>query len=173
MVETVVSQFRRAEFAVEAARARIERARALPPGEQTDDPRAITPNQVRDQLAAGHATVSGGIYLDVAVGEAGPGDTVRGGGAQASVEVTVQAASWVDVDAIEVIVDGEMVALETVTLDDGEPGNPVVRWHDQVLVDVAPTGSWVVIAAYGNQELTPVHPGRFPFAVSNPIFLER
>src|SRR5690606_11856274 len=29
----------------------------------TDDPRALTANQVRDQLGAGHTTISGGIYL--------------------------------------------------------------------------------------------------------------
>ncbi len=138
----------------------------------SDAPAQITANQVRDQLAAGHATVSGGIYLDVAVGTARPGDTGRVGDV-ASVDVRVQAASWVDVDTLEVTVDGATVATIPITAADAEPGNPVVRWHDVVPVTVAAPGGWVVVAAYGNQALEPVHPGRLPFAVSNPIFLTR
>ena len=37
----------------------------------TDNPRQLTPNLVRDQLAAGHATVSGGIYVTAKLGNAG------------------------------------------------------------------------------------------------------
>ena len=44
----------------------------------TDDPRQLTANLVRDQLAAGHTMVTGGIYVDARLGTAGPGDTVAG-----------------------------------------------------------------------------------------------
>jgi hypothetical protein len=67
----------------------------------TDDPRALTPNGVRDALAAGHSTISGGIYVTARVGTAGPGDTVTGLGPSSMVAVEVQAAPWVDVDAID------------------------------------------------------------------------
>lgn len=139
----------------------------------SDDPRAITPNLVRDRLSAGHATVSGGIYLDVGVGEAGPGDTVSDAGAQVELDVAVQAATWVDVDTIEVVVDGQTVATIPVTPQDADPVRPVVRWRGSVAIDVAASGSWVVVAAYGDETLEPVHPDRVPFAASNPIFLER
>ena len=49
----------------------------------------------------------------------------------------------------------------------------MVRWHDTIDVPVAANGSWVVLAAYGDQTLEPVHPGRKPFAVTNPIWLQR
>ena len=138
-----------------------------------DDPRQITPALVRDRLAAGHATVSGGVYLDVAVGTAGPGETARGVGPSATVDIRVQAASWIDVDRIEIVVDGETVDTIDIEPDGGEGGDPVVRWDDAVAVNVAAGGSWIVVAAYGDQPLEPVHPGRLPFAVSNPIFVER
>ena len=38
-----------------------------------------------------------------------------------------------------------------------------------------PTGdmaAWVVFVAAGDTDLTPVHPGRMPFGVTNPIFFE-
>jgi hypothetical protein len=56
----------------------------------TDDPRALTANQVRDALGAGHSTVSGGIYLTATLGTAGPGDTVTGAGSPMMVDVTVR-----------------------------------------------------------------------------------
>src|SRR5262249_17394428 len=72
----------------------------------TDHPPQLTPNLVRDRLSAGHATVSGGIYVSAQVGSAGPGDTATGVGASATVDVVVQAAPWIDVKALEVVVDG-------------------------------------------------------------------
>src|SRR5262249_52800517 len=68
-----------------------------------DDPRQLTPTLVRDTLAAGHGYVSGGIYVSAKLGTAGPGDTTTGAGNPQMVDVTVQAATWIDVTAIEVI----------------------------------------------------------------------
>jgi hypothetical protein len=137
----------------------------------TDDPRALTANLVRDQLAAGHGTVSGGIYITAAIGGAGPGDTTTGAGVQQMVDVTVQAATWIDVDAIEVIVDGLTVDTIPIMPADADVANPVIRWHGQIPVQVRATGGFVVIAAYGTQSLEPVHPGKTPFGVANPIFV--
>jgi hypothetical protein len=139
----------------------------------TDEPATVTANAVRDGLSAGHATISGGIYVDAAVGAAGPGDTATGLGATATVTVRVQAASWVDVDGFDVIVDGEVVTAEVIEPGDADPGNPAVRWSGTVDVPVAADGSWVVLHVRGDAPLEPVHIDRLPFAVSNPIFLRR
>lgn len=137
----------------------------------TDDPRQLTAAHVRDELAAGHATVSGGIYVTATLGTAGPGDTTTGAGSPQLVDVTIQAPTWVDVDAIEVIVDGETVDTIPVLPADADPSNAAVRWRGQVPVQVRATGGFVVIAAYGNRALDPVHPGHKPFGVINPIFV--
>ncbi len=142
----------------------------------TDDPRDLTPNMVRDVTAAGNSTINGGLYLSVVgPGGAGPGDEVTGAGETATFEITVQAASWIDgVDRLEVIVDGATVETIPITEDDRDPTNPVIRLHaTDVSVPVAASGSWVVFHAAASGDLSPVHPGRSPFAVSNPIFLER
>ncbi len=137
----------------------------------TDDPRQVTPNLVRDQLAAGHAAVSGGIYVAAKLGATGPGDTTTGAGSPQKVDVTVQAATWVDVTAIEVIVDGKTVDTIPIMPGDADPQNPVVRWHGQIPVQTAATGGFVIIAAYGTKALEPVHPDRIPFGVTEPIFV--
>lgn len=138
----------------------------------TDDPRQVTGDLVRDQLAAGHATVTGGIFVDATVNGQGPGATVTTG-PTAVVEIRVQAASWIDVDEMEVFVDGESVDLTAIIPGDADPGNPTVRLRSNVPVDVDPAGSWVVVVARGDSDLSPVHPGRDPFGVTNPIFLRR
>jgi hypothetical protein len=139
----------------------------------SDDPRDVVPSAVRDQLAAAHATISGGIYVDTLVGDAGPGDTATGVGMSTSVHVRVQAASWVDVDALDVVVDGVTVDTIDILPGDADPAHPNVRFEEDVTVDVASGGSYVIVAAHGDSTLEPVHRGRLPFGVTNPIWLER
>jgi len=139
----------------------------------TDDPLALTSTIVRDAVAAGHSTIVGGIYVDTSVGSAGPGDEATGTGATATVHVRVQAASWVDVDSIDVVVDGATVDTIAITPEDADPANPAIRYEADLPVAVAAAGSYVIVAAYGNQNLDPVHPGRAAFGVTNPIFLAR
>ncbi|MBK7195863.1 MAG: CehA/McbA family metallohydrolase [Myxococcales bacterium] len=139
----------------------------------TDDPRQLTASQVRDTLAAGHGSVSGGVYVTATVGSGFPGDTVTGLGMTTHVDVVVQAATWIDVDAIDVVVDGELVDTIPILPGDTDPTNPAVRWRGQIPVDVRADGAgFVVIAAYGDAALEPVHPGRTPFGVTNPIFIK-
>jgi hypothetical protein len=138
----------------------------------TDDPQAATGAHVRDQMAAGHHTVSGGIYVTTRVGAAGPGDTATALGATADVDIELEAATWVDVDAIDVVVDGVTFDTIPVMPGDADPTNPVIRFRQTIQVPVrAAGGGYVVVAAYGDAPLEPVHPGKLPFGVSNPIYL--
>ncbi|MCA9610147.1 MAG: carboxypeptidase regulatory-like domain-containing protein, partial [Myxococcales bacterium] len=139
----------------------------------TDDPRDLSPEVVRDALAAGHGTISGGIFVDAWVGATEAGDEASGLGTQAEVRVRVQAASWVDVDAFDVVVDGAIVETIEIRPEDADPLVPTIRFDGTVTVDVAPVNGFVLIAAYGDRSLEPVHVGRTPFGVTNPIFLAR
>jgi hypothetical protein len=137
----------------------------------TDDPRALGATQVRAGLADGHSTISGGIYVTATLGTAGPGDTVSGAGAPMMVDVMIQAATWVDVDAIDVVVDGNVVDTIPIMPGDADALKPSIRFHKLVPIQVQATGGFVVIAAYGDKALDPIHPGRIPFGVTNPIFV--
>ena len=46
----------------------------------------------------------------------------------------------------------------------------VIRYHKQIPVQVRATGGFVIVAAYGDSDLQPVHGGK-PFGVTNPIFV--
>jgi hypothetical protein len=140
----------------------------------TDDPRRANANAIRDAVAQGRSYISGGIYLDVsAPGGQGPGQNVPGVGPMARLRVTVQAPAWVDCDRLEVIVDGESQPSMALGMAQRDPANPTVRFRGEVTAPVAPSGSWVVVVASGTRDLAPVHPNNRPFAVSNPIFLQR
>jgi hypothetical protein len=137
----------------------------------TDDPQQLNSTLVRDQLAAGHATVSGGIYVSAKLGTAGPGDTTTGAGSPQMLDVEVQAASWVDVTAIDLVVDGRVADTIPIMPGDADPSNATIRWHGQLPIQTSATGGFVLVAAYGSQPLEPVHPGHIPFGVTNPIFV--
>ncbi|MFW6198074.1 MAG: CehA/McbA family metallohydrolase, partial [Myxococcota bacterium] len=137
----------------------------------TDDPRMLTTHGVRDALAAGNGTISGGIYVDIEVDGEGPGEEATGLGTTAMLSIRVQAASWVDVDAFDVVVDGEIV--DTVALDPADSPDGVTRYDGDLEIDVAEDDGYVLVAAYGDMPLDPVHPGKEPFGVTNPVFLSR
>ncbi len=142
-----------------------------------DDPRMLTASAVRDALNAGTSVVSGGIYLDARELSTGaePGAEATGVGDHAMIHVRVQAASWIDVDRLRVIVDGvetEVIPIDATTAD---PMRPTTRLDIDVSVPVsaAALGSWVVLVAEGDDSLAPAEPGDDPFGVTNPIFLRR
>jgi hypothetical protein len=137
----------------------------------TDDPSILSASQVRDALAAGHTMISGGIYVTATLGTAGPGDTVTGAGSPMMLDVLIQAPTWIDVDAIDVVVDGIVIDSIPIMPGDADALNPAIRYHKQIPVQAQATGGFVVIAAYGDKPLDPIHPGRIPFGVTNPIFV--
>ena len=126
---------------------------------------------VRDRLLEGRATVSGGIYVDARSDAGGPGSTLASASARETVRVTVQAATWIDATRLRVYANGALV--QTLPLGPADPGNPALRYSGTVAIDVPLGGAWVVLVASGDRPLAPVHPGRKPFGVTNPLFFRR
>ena len=84
----------------------------------------------------------------------------------------VQAPSWLSASALEVIVDGETI--ETVQLRESMIGpGPGRRYEASVTAKAKKSRAfhWVVLhASTPGRDLSPLYPGRKPFAVSNPIW---
>jgi hypothetical protein len=130
-----------------------------------DDPTQLTPNAVRDTLQAGAAVISGGLSMTVQ----GPDGVLPGGDSTpGKYKVVVSSPSWLTPSSLEVIVDG--LTTQTIPLAPNFDGSK--RW--ELEVDVAAGSSrphhWVVFHAKGDGDLAPLHPGRKPFAASNPIY---
>lgn len=136
-----------------------------------DDPAQLTAQSVRDGMATGAATVSGGLLMTVeGPGGERPGQTAVAAGGTATFTVTVQAPSWVGADTLETIVNGETISVVPLMPLGAGPGKRFVN-QVEVTIDPARENNWVVFHAKGEAELAPLLPGRKPFAVSNPIFL--
>ncbi|MCC6558846.1 MAG: CehA/McbA family metallohydrolase [Polyangiaceae bacterium] len=137
-----------------------------------DDPAALTPDAVRDALGSGASTVSGGLTMTVS-GPNGerPGETVLAPGGAATLTVTVQAPSWIRADTLETFVNGESISVEPLLPLGAGPGKRFVN-QVQVSVDASRPRTWVVFHAKGETDLAPLHPGKRPFAASNPVFLQ-
>lgn len=147
----------------------------------SDDPadrENVNAESVRDATVAGHSTISGGLFLTVTgPGGVGPGDEARGVGESAMFDVTLQAPCWItSAMELEVIVDGatvETIPIAATTPESCDPLRLEATGDMGISVPVAAAGSWVVFHAKAEMDLSPVHPGRMPFAVSNPVFLQR
>lgn len=131
-----------------------------------DNPRQLTPETVRDVMKSGAAVVSGGLYMTVeGPGGIGPGGTATAG----TYRVVVQAPGFTAADALEVFVDGVSRGVQPLSASGTGPGK-----RYEATIDVQPiqsrTRHYVVFHAKGSGDLGPLHPGRKPFAVSNPIF---
>ncbi len=139
-----------------------------------DDPTKLTKMLVRDKVASGPPTISGGLFMTVTGpnGEA-PGEIVNtAADGTATFIVTVQAASYIDATKLEVIVNGESKSVEDLM---PMGAGTAKKFVNQVTVNLDParTGNWVMFHAKGEKDLAPLHPGRRPFAVTNPFFLEK
>ncbi len=154
----------------------------------TDDPQVLradegTPQMIKGLVSSGRSVINGGIYI-LALGPGkGPGQTIEGAGPY-PIEVEVQAPLWVgNVELIEMWMSSDKVITKTEIAIGTDPeidNDSVLRFAESVTV---PDGAdWVVFHARGAydptirsrsdqpQTLDPVHPGRLPFGVTNPIF---
>ena len=135
--------------------------------------RALGAGHVRDRMLAGASIIVGGVFVEaLARGAVGPGGSIDDAAAREAIDVTARAAPWVTVDRLRVYVNGTLT--ETLPIDSSteDPLEPTVRFRAPV--EVAVDGSaFVVIVADGEGDLAPVHPGRRPFGVTNPIFFTR
>ena len=154
----------------------------------TDDPEVLrantdTPQMIKELVRNGRAVINGGMYILALGSGKGPGDTITGAGPY-PIELEVQAPLWVgDVELIEMWTSTNKVITATSIAVGSDPeidNGSVQRFSESVMV---PDGAdWVVFHARGaydptisnrndqTQTLDPVHPGRLPFGVTNPIF---
>ncbi len=154
----------------------------------TDDPEVLradtsAPQTIKDLVRNGRSVINGGFYITAFGPAKGPGDTIEGAGPY-QIDLEVQAPLWVgNVELIEMWVSSGGVVTNTTlaTGMDAAINNSVVRRFSDS-VEVPDGAEWVVFHARGaydptirnrndqQQTLKPVHPGRLPFGVTNPIF---
>ena len=142
----------------------------------TDDPLELDPQGagLADAIRKGRAVASNGPFLSLRVQGADIGDMVRVNGNTATVDLTIDAPAWIDLDTARVFVNGR-VAKELPVAD--SKTRPRLVAHIDALP--LPAGDcWIAVQVGGAKPLPTALIGEhergavMPFAITNPVFVD-
>lgn len=152
----------------------------------TDVPAEIQVDEMIDRLERGQIVMSTGPFLSVVMSHpsldepAHVGDEVTVDGDEVELAVRVQCPNWLDINRVEVWVDGKMQKDLTRTRGANPDafGDGVVKFDQTMRVQLASPNSFIIVGAIGEGlELGPVFGKEFgerpPVAVTNPIYVKR
>jgi hypothetical protein len=127
------------------------------------------PSDIIRALKAGHVVVTSGPFIEASVNGKGPGETARGAGASAKLEVRVRAAPWISASRLEVFEGGSARLVHSARI---YPNTKPLRYEGTITVPVSkPT--FVVVVVRGDVPLPNAsRDSTLPFAFTNPIWLE-
>ena len=130
--------------------------------------RPLSPGaHLRAALRRGDVILTNGPWLRVSANGAEPGELASAPDGKVAVLITVLASSFVDVRELEVWVGGKRMAQAPVPTT----GTPL-RYRGTLRVTIDRDAAIVVILR-GNRPLDPLAPGVTPFALSNPVLVDR
>lgn len=145
----------------------------------TDDPSAVDSAEITRHAKAGRMVVTNGPFLEVELDDG----TLPGGHAIAEGEVEllvkVQCTDWIDIDRVQVLVNGRQPADLNFTRADHKEmfGNGVVKFEQRIKVPLSSDAHLIVAAVgegfnlktgYGESWQSKMH----PVAYNNPIFID-
>ncbi len=114
-------------------------------------------------LKAGNAYGTTGPMLEVSLLKAQMGDTFSG--SRGTLTVKVSRAPWVNVDRLEVQINGETVDTHRLTNDDEQVVKQPLEFNQDSFVTVEVSGP-------ANEDYTAIYPDISPYAFSNPIYVD-
>ena len=124
-------------------------------GAGTSDPAEFSSEALREAMKSRRTVVSMGPWLDLSID---PGSEVEG---PQILEVSVHSPSWIQVDELRLLENG--VVVETVS----------APFDASVSFSLSPSAdAYYVVEAEGATDLSPVWPGKRPWAMTSPIFLD-
>src|SRR5262249_29577824 len=148
----------------------------------TDDPAQIRTLDVVHASERGNLVMSSGPFLEVKLWpegdsqtEAIPGENLSARGGKTTLKVRVQCPNWVDVDRVQVLVNGRPSEAHNFTRK-SEPGrfsDATVKFDQEIPLHLEQDAHVIVVAIGEQSKLGPVmgpeHSDDRPVAVSNPI----
>jgi len=136
-----------------------------------DRPENVQPAEIARAVRGHHAFFTTAPFVRVRVGSAGIGDVAPAPGGHARVEIEVQAAPWVAVDRVTLVVNGKEAKKWDVPVS-----TEVVRFKEGFDVSV-PRDGYLVVRVDGDKIMAPIVGDRktfgvLPLALTNPVFLD-
>jgi hypothetical protein len=134
----------------------------------TDLPTAARIDDLTSGIRGGRVSVTCGPFLELRSGAAEVGDTLRTPGASVDLDVRAQAPRWMDLDQLEVIVNGQVVKTTTVS----SAATPI-RFDGTLTVPLPPgRDAWIIVRARGDRPHGPHGGNNPPWGFTNPIFVD-
>jgi hypothetical protein len=161
-----------------------------PAGTVDADALPADPMQVVENLKRGHATVTSGPILELALGDARPGDEVVTTADPLAGHLRVRAAPWIDVTRVEIVV-GQIGHGWTVVRTFDVPSRPTtigseggtleeaqertIRFDADIAIPVGDGNGWVVAVARGARLMSDVLPfvPVAPLGFTDPVYVVR
>ena len=145
----------------------------------TDEPGAIDPSEIIRNAKAGRMMITNGPFLEVETADGLPvGSTIHAEG-YVDLTVKVQAADWIEVDRVQVLVNGRMPKELSYTAKKHPQmfHSGVVRFEEVIRVPLQEDAHLIVAAVDENSEVSKgwgLNPqGRMrPTAYTNPIYVD-
>lgn len=153
----------------------------------TDDPSQISTDEMVAASEQGNIVMSTGPFMEVSLHDpnqtqsdpVSPGDDIQLTSDAAQLHVRVQCANWLDINRVQVLVNGELVDGLNFTRRDHPDmfGNGVVKFDQKIDMEID-SDAHIIVAAVGEgltlgRVMGPSAGKRMPVAVSNPIFADR
>ena len=147
---------------------------------KSDNPAEIDWRENCRHAKAGHSYLTSGPFLQVTTEDGtGPGDTTRAVGGSAKLKVRVQCTDWIDIDRVQVLVNGHAPAALNFT----RVANPkmfkdaVVKFDETIEVPLHESSHLIVVALGEHSDLsigygTSSQAKMRPCAYHNPIFVD-
>ena len=137
---------------------------------EPDDPARLEVTQVVESLRRGEVFTTLGPFVEFWVDDQPMGSTVRTGAGRVTLRVRVQAASWIPVNRVRIVLDGDVVSEIPVP-----PADQPLRLDAQRTIPVE-SDAWICVLVEGDEPLGAVIPMQerpiYPLAVTNPIRID-
>lgn len=145
----------------------------------TDDPAKIDWREMSRNAKAGLGVLSTGPFMQVTANGARPGSEIKTGGQPVAVRVKVQCPDWLDIDRVQVLVNGRQVKALNFTRQSHPDwfGTGVVKFEREIPVALEADAHLIVVAVNSSGDLstcfgTSPQAKLKPQAWHNPVYVD-
>jgi hypothetical protein len=143
----------------------------------SDDPSTIDPAKVAAAVRSGQLSTTTGPFLRMTANGHPMGSTISVHDATLDIHIDVQAASWIDLDKVRIIQNGDEVASVEFIEEQRAWCVGMEKSHFRPRIRIAiPRDCWIIAIAQGDEPMTPfvMHSDRdvLPLAIANPIYID-
>ncbi len=136
----------------------------------TDDAGAIDAREVAQNLRQRRVFTTTGPFVEFRVNDLPMGSTIRARDRTVTVAIRIQAASWIDVDRVKLIFNGDVIDERPVPA-----GREVERFNTQIDLTL-PHDGWLALLVEGDEPMAPIFPDTarpiLPIAIANPVWID-